>query len=111
MVPGIDKGYDSVLARVRPGEMILNRDQQKAIRQSLGYNVFAMAGVPNVAAGGFAAPGGNIMRGTDDGPLMIELNVGLGISDRDATRIVAAAGTTSNGRRVIVSSVRRGQKK
>lgn len=111
MVPGIDKGYDSILARVRPGEMILNRDQQKSIRQSLGYNVFAMAGVPNVAAGGFAAPGGNLMRGTDDGPLMIELNVGLGISDRDATRIVAAAGTTSNGRRVIVSSVRRGQKK
>jgi uncharacterized membrane protein YgcG len=105
VVPGIDRGYDSVLARLRPGEMVLNRQQQSAVRSALGYNVFAQAGVPNAAAGGFS------VSSSSSEPMVIELNVNLGVSREQATSIVSAAASTTTGRRVIISQSRRGQGK
>lgn len=42
VVPGVDLGYDSVVARVRPGEVVLTRQQQAMV----GYNNLAKANIP-----------------------------------------------------------------
>lgn len=111
LVVGSDRGFDSVLARVRPGEMVLTREQQQSIQRAAGYNVFAHAGVPNVAAGGFGAPTTDMSRLTGSAePMSIDLSVNVGVTRQDAAEILAAAGTTSTGQRVIVSNVRRAQR-
>ena len=111
LVVGSDQGFDSVLARVRPGEMVLTREQQQSIQRAAGYNVFAHAGVPNVAAGGFGTPSTDMSRLTGSAePMSIDLSVNVGVTRQDAAEILAAAGTTSTGQRVIVSNVRRAQR-
>ena len=111
LVVGSDRGFDSVLARVRPGEMVLTREQQQSIQRAAGYNVFAHAGVPNVAAGGFGTPTTDMSRLTGSAePMSIDLSVNVGVTRQDAAEILAAAGTTSTGQRVIVSNVRRAQR-
>jgi hypothetical protein len=111
LVVGSDRGFDSVLARVRPGEMVLTREQQQSIQRAAGYNVFAHAGVPNVAAGGFGTPSTDMSRLTGSAePMSIDLSVNVGVTRQDAAEILAAAGTTSTGQRVIVSNVRRAQR-
>jgi hypothetical protein len=111
LVIGSDRGFDSVLARVRPGEMVLTREQQQSIQRAAGYNVFAHAGVPNVAAGGFGTPTTDMSRLTGSAePMSIDLSVNVGVTRQDAAEILAAAGTTSTGQRVIVSNVRRAQR-
>ncbi|HEY6400720.1 MAG TPA: hypothetical protein VI479_04895, partial [Blastocatellia bacterium] len=45
-VPGIDRGFDSVLAMVRPGEKILTMGQQASVIRQSNPRVFETAGVP-----------------------------------------------------------------
>src|SRR5262249_7638143 len=47
IVPGFDRGFDSVTALLRPGEMVLTRAQQGAIAMMAGEGVFQAAGVPD----------------------------------------------------------------
>ena len=48
-MPGAPKSGDNTLAMVKPGEVILNQNQQQALG---GYDVFKRIGVPGFAAGG-----------------------------------------------------------
>jgi TP901 family phage tail tape measure protein len=48
-MPGAPKSGDNTLAMVKPGEVILNENQQQALG---GYEVFKRIGVPGFAAGG-----------------------------------------------------------
>lgn len=115
MVPGIDRGYDSVIAAVRPGEMVLTRSQQSAIQSVAGAGIFQAAGVPDAPAsyiGGMPAfAGGGVVPNmatprqvASDQPM--ELNITFVMGKEDASRVVASAQSTSIGRRAVVASVR-----
>lgn len=114
IVPGLDRGYDSVMAYMRPGEMVLTRDQQAVIQRTAGYDVFARAGVPDAPqsqVGGVPAfAGGGIvpMRGiAPDEPIQIDLAVNLAIGRQEAGQIVSVGAATGTGRRVVVNQVRK----
>lgn len=51
-VGGVDRGYDSVPAMLRPKELVLTENHQRAVQALAGDDVFRRAGVPNVAKGG-----------------------------------------------------------
>jgi hypothetical protein len=114
IVMGRDRGYDSVIAMVRPGEMVLTRQHQDAIAQIAGPNVFSRVGVPDAPQStvngmpAFAAGGVVPMRGGNpDQPLEVNLVVDLRMGTSAATQIFAAGGSTNAGRRVVVGNVRR----
>ena len=114
IVMGRDRGYDSVLAMVRPGEMVLTRQHQDAIAQIAGPNVFSRVGVPDAPQStvngmpAFAAGGVVPMRGGNpDQPIEVNLVVDLRMGTSAATQIFAAGGSTNTGRRVVVGNVRR----
>jgi hypothetical protein len=114
VVRGIDRGYDSVMAYVRPGEMVLTRDQQSTIQRTAGYDVFARAGVPDApqsqvgGAPAFASGGVMPMRGiAPDEPIQIDLAVNLAIGRQEAGQIVSVGAATGTGRRVVVNQVRK----
>ncbi len=52
VVSGVDMGHDSVLARLRPNEMVLNTHQQRQAASLYGGDVFRNIGVPGYASGG-----------------------------------------------------------
>ena len=100
-VRGIDRGYDSVLARLRPGEVVLTREQQARIG---GEGALRLAGVPGFAEGGFVS-------GTSaNAGMVIYLDVNLGVSPEDAGSLVVAGATTSQGQKVVVRTVKQAQK-
>ena len=115
IVPGRDAGVDSVLSYLRPGEMVLTKDHQSAIARIAGGDVFGRIGVPDAPMGSinsapaFASGGVVPVRGgsVDDQPLEITVALNIQMGREDASRIVVAGATTSSGRRVIVSSVKR----
>lgn len=114
VVPGVDRGIDSVLAYVRPGEMVLTKSQQSAIQRTAGYDVFARVGVPDspqsqVAGQPAFASGGIVpMRGGSSGDaISIDLTVDMRIGRDDATRMFVVGASSSDGRRVIVGNVKR----
>src|SRR5262249_47773502 len=112
VVPGFDRGFDSVTALLRPGEMVLTRAQQGAIAMMAGAGVFQAAGVPDagVNQGGAQAfaQGGRV---TDGGDLVIRIDsIELNITEEEAERIVARGARTDGGRRVIIGAFRQGQK-
>lgn len=127
IVPGIDRGYDSVMARVRPGEMVLTRGQQSAIQGLAGPGVFRAAGVPEAAQmsarGPLFANGGMLRtlsqpalvntpygtltgRGSDQ-PVTLDVSMNLVVGREDATRLVVSGQTTSAGQRAVVGIVRK----
>lgn len=110
IVHGRDRGFDSVAALLRPGEMVLTREHQAAISSMAGAGVFARAGVPDA---GIQTPSGQAFvsggRVSDSEPLVIELDVHVGMSESGAEEIFATGGRTSTGRRVVVNAVRRAQ--
>ena len=127
IVPGIDRGFDSVLARVRPGEMVLTRGQQSAIQGLAGPGVFRAAGVPEAAQmtarGPLFANGGMLRtlsqpalintpyatvagRGSDQ-PITLDVQMNLVVGREDATRLVVSGQTTSAGQRSVVGIVRK----
>lgn len=116
VVPGIDRGYDSVMAMVRPGEMVLTRNQQSAIQSIAGSNVFQAVGVPDapgMSAGMPAFALGGVMpaftpqRAAHVQPEPIELVVNLVVGKEDSSRIVASAQSTSVGQRAVIATMRR----
>lgn len=114
VVRGVDRGVDSVLAYVRPGEMVLTQAHQDAVKAVAGSDVFARVGVPNApqstvnGAPAFASGGVVPMRGgVSDAPIEINLAVGLNVSKAEAGRIVALGASSGDGRRVVVNQVRR----
>lgn len=114
VVRGVDRGVDSVLAYVRPGEMVLTQAHQDAVKAVAGNDVFARVGVPNApqstvnGAPAFASGGVVPMRGgVSDAPIEINLAVGLNVSKAEAGRIVALGASSGDGRRVVINQVRR----
>ena len=114
VVRGVDRGVDSVLAYVRPGEMVLTQAHQDAVKAVAGNDVFARVGVPNApqstvnGAPAFASGGVVPMRGSvSEAPIEINLAVGLNVSRAEAGRIVALGASSGDGRRVVINQVRR----
>jgi hypothetical protein len=103
-VPGVDHGFDSVKALVRPGEVILNRQQQQAVIGQSNPNVFQNAGVPFMNTSG-RFEGGGVASGEGGEPMIIELDVRLGLSENDAQRILNAGAKSRSGRKIIVRAV------
>ena len=108
IVPGTDRGFDSVLALARPGEMFLTRQQQTAIMGMAGTGIFQAAGVPGEQASNTFA-GGGIVSG--EGPTIVieNLVVSVGMSRSGAAEIFAAGGSTAKGRQVVVNNIRTAQ--
>jgi hypothetical protein len=93
IVPGIDVGRDSVLAWLRPGEVVLTKQHQARLG---GDRTFAQIGVPGFAQGGkvevierFSAAAASSMR------LELDLNVGLRVDETG--EIVVAGLRTQRG--------------
>lgn len=116
IVPGTDRGYDSVMAMVRPGEMVLTRNQQSAIQSIAGPGIFRAVGVPQgpgISAGLPAFALGGIMpaftptRTAPQESAPIELVVNLVVGKDDASRIVASAQNTSVGQRAVLATLKR----
>jgi hypothetical protein len=109
-VPGVDRGFDSVMALMRPGEMVLTVSQQAAIARMAGGDVFGRAGVPasgQQVGGAQAFAHGGVARGGDEPAIVIEnLTIGVGMSNSDARNIFVAGGSTPEGRSVVVRSIR-----
>lgn len=55
MVPGVDRGYDSVPTMLRPGEMVLNRQQQSGMGQTV-HNHYNTFNLPPASKGSYASP-------------------------------------------------------
>jgi hypothetical protein len=100
-VSGTDRGYDSVLARLRPGEAVLTREQQARLG---GEAALRMAGVPGFADGGY------VSRTSSNAPMMIYLDVTLGVSNEEAGNLVVNGATTPQGQKVVVRTVKQAQK-
>lgn len=103
MVPGFDRGYDSVLSYLRPGEMVLTVNHQNAIKGLAGGDVFNRVGVPDApmsSVGGFPgyAYGGVAPRpisagnGGGNGVFLIELYYGMSQSSAEDLLEVAING-------------------
>jgi hypothetical protein len=109
VIPGTDRGFDSVMALMRPGEMVLTRSQQQTIAAMAGGDVFGRAGVPSSGqqvgnAQAFAQ--GGVVRGDGDAAVIIEnLTIGVGMSQSGAEEIFVAGGSTRSGRQVIVNQI------
>jgi hypothetical protein len=107
IVPGINRGYDSVIARLTPGERVLNQTQQARIMGLAGSNIFERAGVPGVNASGRYATGGVVpASGPDDQPLVINIDAQVVMGSGTAEGIFVRGASTESGRRVIINQVR-----
>jgi hypothetical protein len=117
VIPGIDRGFDSVLMRGRPGEMVLNEQQQSSVARISGLpHIFQMAGVPSagvqMADGSQAFQFGGSLRpsaGGTGGDIVVDFSgavVELHLSEDSANRLFVRGGRSEAGRRVIVSQVK-----
>jgi len=102
IVPGIDVGRDSVLAWLRPGEVVLTKQHQALLG---GDRTFAQIGVPGFAQGGkvevierFSAATASSTR------LELDLNVGLRVDETG--EIVVAGLRTQRGQNATVRARR-----
>jgi hypothetical protein len=100
-IPGIDRGYDSVVAKVQPGELVLNRQQQMAIQAKAGPRIFQDVGVPR----GRSYQGGGYVRSDPGMPMSITLNF-EGDASKIAEMFVIRGATTSKGQRAIVNVIK-----
>ncbi|MBL8167625.1 MAG: phage tail tape measure protein [Acidobacteria bacterium] len=120
VVPGIDRGFDEVLALMRPREMVLTLEQQAKIAALAGPNVFQIAGVPGAGAhptptanpvqafatGGIAAP--FITPLPTGGESVVQVNVFIhnGMSEDEAVAVVEKATRNSQGRGLMARAVK-----
>jgi len=122
IVPGVDFGFDSVLAMLRPGEVILNQMQQARMKAQAGGDIFARAGVP-----GFGTPNSSQTRNgvaayalggiaearpisPRNGAGAINLEVTLEIGEDDVTRLFVNGAETADGQKVVINTVKTGRK-
>jgi hypothetical protein len=118
-VPGIDRGFDSVIARVRPGEKILTLAQQASVIAQSNPGVFDRAGVPRGAlqVGGAQAFqfGGTAQPASFGRPqiviqnLVIESDVVM--SEADARRTVRVGLSGQEGEDLLVNNVQVARKR
>lgn len=94
-VPGLDRGFDSVLALVRPGEAVLNQQQIALLG---GPSALRRARVPGFDNGGRVPMTTPSSRGDAAGPMTIILE-GVTV---DAESIFVKGARTSGGQRVAV---------
>lgn len=89
IVPGIDRGVDSVYTMARPGTRVLTKSQQAAVR-------------------GFARGGmvGNDGARGDAGPIVVELTVVNAIGKTESSEIFVTGARSSDGQREVVTVVR-----
>jgi hypothetical protein len=88
IVPGVDVGYDSIAAMLRPGEMVLNKQQQAAV----GYEHLSRARVPNyVPTGQYAGGGFATVPSTRMSSSAGEMNIYL-VTDRKYAEKLAVQG-------------------
>lgn len=113
IVPGIDRGFDSVLAKVRPGEMVLTRNQQSAIQSMAGGSIFRAAGVPDrpgISGGLPAFANGGVMPQLWRNPsqsVQLDVQMNLVVGRDDASALVVSGQTTRAGQRATVAVVRK----
>jgi hypothetical protein len=94
IVQGTDRGFDSVRALLRPGEMVLTQAQQSAIAMRAGSDVFRQAGFPGVQHSGRFAEGGIAPSVSQGGDIIIEqLELAHGMSQSGAGEIFVAGGS------------------
>jgi hypothetical protein len=103
VVPGLDRGFDSVKALLRPGELVLTQTQQARVIAQAGPSVFQSAGVPGVNQSGRFIDGGIV--GGNMAPIEINLQAQVVIGKTDATRIVVVGASTPQGRAVTVKNL------
>jgi hypothetical protein len=108
IVPGVNRGFDSVRALLTPGEIVLNRQQQSAIQSLAGPRIFQAAGVPGVNQSGRFAEGGIVSSFGQGGQTIVinELHMDA-VVDAEGISIRGMSG--ENGRRVIIKQVRNSQ--
>lgn len=118
-------GVDSIPALVMAGEMVVNQMQQERIRRAAGFDVFAVANLPNyqstqpaaikpMAIGGFVGNSANNSNNSNNGgnggnsPVVnvhATLMVSLGVNAETSVEIVKMAAETADGQKAIVGSV------
>jgi hypothetical protein len=114
MVGGIDRGFDSVNARLRPKEMVLTEAQQFSVAAMSGRgDIFQMARVPKAPS--FAPSGAQVFAngGTaqDGGDIIINFeNVTLNVTEGEAERISIAGLTSNTGRRIQIDNVKQAKR-
>lgn len=125
VVQGIDRGYDSVRALLRPREMVLTTQQQAAIAAISGVPaIFQIAGVPGAGSapvptpapvqpfqfGGVVRPFVPPFRQDSEGVTITIDNITLQVSEDDATKLIASGLRSSAGRSVVVRSLKQERK-
>lgn len=118
VIPGVDRGFDSVLMRGRPGEMVLTHQQQAAVAALSGNpSIFQMAGVPSAGVqmpdGSQAFQFGGTIRSdqgggsSGSGELVILVDtLEFRISPDDARGIFVAGARTEDGRKVTILNIK-----
>jgi hypothetical protein len=105
-VPGLDTGRDNVLIAARPGEVILNRSQQGALKQLAGRGILQQIGVPGFEGGG-AVPA--MPPPISQGPIRINLAF-EGEASEILGKIIVRGANTSSGQRAIVNVIKTGRR-
>jgi hypothetical protein len=104
-VPGIDRGFDSVPILARPGELVLNRQQQGLVERS-APGVFQQAGIMR--------PRGASPASSASSPaLPTALSIRLAFEGDAAAvigNIIVKGVETSNGQRAIVNVIKSSRK-
>jgi hypothetical protein len=93
------------LVLLHPGEKILNRQQQSAVRAMAGPDVFERAGVPGPSRNRTFDIGGTMPSGGINQPIEITMQAQVIIGKSDATKIVVVGASTPQGRAVTVKNV------
>lgn len=111
IVPGVDRGFDSVMALMRPGEMVLTVGQQRGIAAMAGGDVFNRVGVPasgQQVGDAQAFVSGGVARGGGTEPINITIDqVVVGISQGSANQITFQGLSSDTGRAVIIGQINR----
>jgi hypothetical protein len=105
-VGGIDRGFDSVKALLRPGELVLNRGQQAAVIAQSSPSVFRNAGVPAFNTTGRYADGGYVSGGGGQGGQAITIQELVIDAVVDAQGIYVVGATSANGQKIDIKNVR-----
>ena len=120
VVPGIDRGFDEVLALMRPREMVLTLEQQAKIAALAGPNVFQIAGVPGAGAhptptanpvqafatGGVAVPFIAPLPTGGESVVQVTVVIHNGMSEGEAVAVVEKATRNSQGRGLVARAVK-----
>jgi hypothetical protein len=98
------------MALLHAGEKVVNLTQQATMRAIAGPNIFERAGVPGLQHNRIFDNGGTMPAGGwSSEPMVVEVDVRLGLSKNDTQQIFVAGGSTFKGRQVIVRGVQTAQ--